>query len=310
MLKLTAILSCALSLILLFIGLSNYNEKEYDPIDFKNREYGNFFYDKALREHVPVNLKNEQEKLIFEEAHKKRFVDYKENRKSLAAYIQLLSVFIIIGLLILFYMPSMLKIPVIGIDLPIELLFPSVIIGLVYLWLQFGLNLNSGIDSRLAITSSIEMQETIGNKRVSHVYSEVNNLVDKSILDTWCHYYYKDFKRHDVKDEKGSLDLLTRLGLFGVYATFIGLIHGVCLILISSYYEFKRHSIKIILYAVVFLLFILSDYSFLDDFRHSIFFITFLWFIISMMILWWLFFGKNLAERIRQKLHARRLNKV
>lgn len=191
------------------------------------------------------------------------------------------------------YRPDFLSIPIIGLKLPVNLLFPAVIVGLIYFWLQFGLSLNAGIDSRLMLHYMIEYKEKIQDYKVDYKFSMENILVDKAILDTWCQHYFEFLGGRS--SDSGFLSALSTFGLYSVYCTFWGLVHGVCMILLAEFYEIKRGMLKRLFYIIVLLLFVLSHAAFFIEFPFAALTIAWVWFIVSLLILWWYLRGQEMA---------------
>ena len=230
---------------------------------------------------------------LYQEVFDRHLEQHRVNADNLTLFMQLLVSLLIIGLLILLYRPDFLSIPIIGLNLPINLLFPAVIVGLVYFWLQFGLSLNAGIDSRLVLHYMLEYKEQLNDYKVDYKFSMRNILVDKAVLDTWCQYYFELYGEKD--NDFNFLSALTTLGLFGVYCTFWGLVHGICLILLAEFYEIKRGILKQVFYIIVLLLFVLSHFAFLIEFPFASVTIAWVWFIVSLLILWWYLSGREMA---------------
>lgn len=227
-------------------------------------------------------------KLSWKIIYNHRYEHYQNTNKSMSNILQLMAALMLIGLLILFYRPKYLKIPILNIEMPRSLMYLSASIGLVYLWLQFGLTLNAGIDSRLALHFMTLLRENIGDFEVAYVFSDTNTLLDRGVVDAWCTYYY-DVMAKGLNGESHAI--LSFFGLFVIYGTLWGVIHATCFILLITYYEIKKAWIILLLLIIAVALFFISDYSFFDEFKHATLLLSWTWGIASTCLILWYFFG-------------------
>lgn len=270
---------------------------------FEEDAYRSFFEEenkdlKSRVDFIPFDPQEREEfSSLFQEIFDKQIAQYKVDTANLTLFMQFLISLLIIGLLILLYRPKSLSIPIVGISLPVNLLFPAVIVGLVYFWLQFGLSLNAGIDGRMALHHMINYLEQFDGYQVDYKFSLKNTLADKAVLDTWCQHYFNILGRSNQGNSIISWlnSGLICLGLYVIYCTFWGLVHGVCIILMAEYYEMKKGLLKRVLYVIVLSFFILSHIFFLYEFPFATLTFAWVWMIVSLLILWWYFRGQEMA---------------
>ena len=261
--------------------------------EFVQKNYSTFY--KYKGEPKLHHRAGDYEKLDIKTIYANRIANYKENSQKLSSIIQFMSGMLIVGLLMLFFRPKSLQLPVVSINIPDTLLYLAVPIGLVYLWLQFGLMLNSGIDSRLALqhmTELLEFNEET-NESVSYFYSNANNFSDNGIIDTWCNYYYKVFKEGDINEGHEWLGIF---GLFGIYGVFIALIFSVTLLLIAEFKLIKKVNGIWVLYIFCAAMFLLSSGAFIGEFLHAYLFISFVWLLVGILVLIWTIYRRRVYQ--------------
>ena len=230
---------------------------------------------------------------FVKELYAKRYADYLKNNNKMSGLIQLLAALVALGILLLIYQPSSLEVPGIKISVPDTLLYIFISIGLVYVWLQFGLTLNSGIDSRLTLQSLNSLLESFNEFSITYEYSDNNTLVDKGVLDTWFSFYHDAFAggSNDIAHQ-----VLGCLGMFLIYGTFWGLAHAICFILISTLHEKKKGgAATIVLYTIAFLLFALADISFIWEFRYALLLMAWNWGVVVITMFMWNLKGDKLV---------------
>ena len=281
--KISIVVGTIMATTWLLIGLLN-NYPEKNPKYYLADNYGKIYVGSKLKSEIAGKTPEYNQKNLLKDLHNNRTNEYFKNSDKLSSLIQLLAAMTIIGLLILFYNPKSLELPIISINIPDTLLYISVSIGLVYLWLQFGLRLNSGVDSRLALHRMTGLIEHDDGLRVAYNYSNINIYVDNSAIDTWCNYYYNIFGDGDPNPFHKILGFF---GLYGIYGVFIGFIHSTSLALISEFYGKKKHGLIYILYFFALLMFIVSGSGFIIKFIHGAYFISWVWIVVVLTLFLW-----------------------
>lgn len=246
---------------------------------------------------------------LYEKNFKSRLSDYENNKAQLTSIMRLLLGIAIIGVILLFYRPKSLRLPIAAIEIPDSLLYPCIAMSLLYLWMQFGFTLNAGIDSRLALESMVEYAECFSDKEVNDPYSNRHILVDNGILDSWAQHYHRRFDR-SVRSTNSSWsphDVLAWISLYVGYGTFMGFIHACCFALIATIHD-KKGRIKLtsLLYYITLLIFLLSSVGFLYEFNYATALIAWNWGATCVLLLLWKWQGIHIANAYE----IRRKNKV
>lgn len=228
-----------------------------------------------------------------------RKANYEKSAGNLRIISEILLVLSVIALLILFFRPKELSMPIIHVKIPDVLLYLFVPAGICYFWYQFSLTFNAAHDSRLVLELMTDHQETFGNQRLHYYYSNARNLVDQGIIDTWCTYYYDIFE--------GGVNGASHQGygrgvLFSIYGVFWGLMHAVTFILLFYFYELKK-KVKLIwlLWWTVTSTLIIATYGFIEWYPHSALLFSSVWAIALTSIFFWSYFGLRKADELEAK---------
>jgi hypothetical protein len=306
MLRLSVILCFSVSIVCSLLWLLSV-EQGQTPQQFQKEYYNSFV---AHLDNSSVKIEFDEvgskdslfvkvTKQLIDELYKSRVSNYKEVSSDIKSVSQLLLAFIAIGLLIMFYRPDHMTVPVISVSIPDSLPYLFVSAGLLYLWIEFGLNLNAGIDSRLALHHLAEYRETFQGYSVAYQFSDVNTFVDTGILDTWSGAFYELF---DNGENTATKRVLAWIGLLLVFGVFWAMIHAVCLILIVElYYKIGKNSLLSLFYGICALFFLISCLTFASEFTHGLGVMAWMWGLAGFAIVLWKRKGVKLADEIERK---------
>lgn len=296
-----ALTVCILASVVAFMHSINYfndrgslSEKEYIRSQFVTNNYENVFvfnHDIETERSLDENEIKRIERLIDV-----RKADYISNNENLNLLTQLLVAFLILGALILFYDPDEFQMPFIEVTIPATLFHLFIAFGMVYLWVQFGLALNTGVDGRLSLNQLILEYENSGGSRINSSFSEIHTLIDKGIIDAWCHWYYHVF---DSRSHGTFHDVISWIGLYVVYGGFWGAIHAVALMLSTTIYEKKRNKrggkLLLLLFILTTLLLVAAGVTFIVEFPHASRLIAATWLIATFILIYWIKWGRQIS---------------
>jgi hypothetical protein len=312
----TALAMCVIATIVaarFYASAGNKEKQEYTRSQFVDPTYDKLFVQFDSGKHDYYRQEKHDDELSFQESElvldstdfkqlldkliEKRSDNYRKNLEELHELIQLLVAFLILAVLIIFYDPAQVNLPVVNIAIPNRLFHPSIAIGLVYMWMQFGLFMNASIDDRLALTHLIRHVETFDNHHVSYAYSALNNMVDMGLIDIWSHWFYKLFGNSHHNEMH---DFLAGCGLFVIYSFFWAMIHATTLILISILYrktsEKGQSWLVLVLFFIAMILFVMSNFAFLFEFKHSGYLMATMWGMVALIIFVWMRYGKSYVK--------------
>lgn len=280
-----------------------FNSTDYDKGKvLYEKTHSNFFINELSKDSLTFqqfelkeNLLKSNKEVLLNDLFERRMNDYLENNEALQGLIKFFVILLVIGLLLLFFRPKKLVVPIISIEIPDVFLYLFISIGLIYMWLQFGLTLNSGINSRLALSKIIDIQEYFPPYKVSYFYSIRNILADDGLLDSWFGYYYNSFAEGRINWIHKQL---TMFALFFIFGTFWGLIHAVCFILIADYKRMKSNNLINVLYAFAVLMFLASDSAFISQFGFASALMAWNWCVVLISVLLWKTKGIQIANRL------------
>lgn len=278
-------------------GKTNQTDKKFIYEKFVSKNYSHVFEtnieaeDPKIRKHRDIRKQEILMRLIDE-----RKQDYITNNENLTLLTQLLTAFLVLGALILFYNPNEFQMPFIEVRIPATLFHLFIAFGMVYLWIQFGLALNTGVDGRLALNFLIKDAEHFDSHTVSASFSEVHTLIDKGIIDAWCQWYYRIF---DTKTHGSFHDIVSWIGLYIVYGGFWGAIHATAIMLSTTIYEKKRNQpggkLLLILFIITLLLLAVASVTFVVEFKHASRLIGVTWLIATCILIYWIKWGRAIA---------------
>jgi len=232
---------------------------------------------------------------LLKELYKSRVSDYRDNNGRISTLTQLLAALVALGLYLLFYKPNQVQVPIISLKLPNELIHIFVVIGIIYVWIQLGLAINSGIDSRLALHQMTLILESLGRYRVAYAYSDAHTFVDNGILDTWFNFYHEIFKDGLALSEQ---NYLARFGLFAIIGVFWAVIHSTCITVSASFWVRKKGFLTTTLFILAMAALGLADIAFVAEFKYASFLFAWIWTLVVAAILWWNIYGIPEAEKL------------
>ncbi|MCR9172352.1 MAG: hypothetical protein NXI10_07680 [bacterium] len=297
-----ALLVCILAALAAMIHSFSYfqprkglTEKEFIEKDYVKKNYKSVFeyQSNEVDNHVYSEAQVEQLERLIEV----RKADYISNNENLNLLTQLLVAFLILGALILFYDPEEFQMPFIEVTIPATLFHLFIAFGMVYLWVQFGLSLNTGVDGRLSLNQLITEYELAKGVNINPSFSEIHTLIDKGIIDAWCHWYYHVF---DMRSHGPFHDVISWIGLYVVYGGFWGAIHAVAIMLSTTIYEKKKDNtggkLLLILFILTMLLLVAAGITFIVEFPHASRLISVSWIIATFILIYWIFWGREVAR--------------
>jgi len=150
-----------------------------------------------------------------------RMEAYRAKLSDLALNFKLQCVFTVFALIVLNRrgrtVSSPMKIPILDVDVPALWLHVCTLVGLLWLWLQFGFTLNLAIDDRVVLFKVISAGEKVG---ANSIYSLRGVLGDGGFVDGWFHTFRTE---HFELPELSRGFIAAVLALYGV---FFGLGHA------------------------------------------------------------------------------------
>ncbi len=265
-------------------------EKEFIQDQFVTRNYDHIF-----EKEISPDKRIERKEFLMHVIEERKS-DYISNNANITLLTQLLTAFLVLGVLILFYDPTEFQMPFVEVTIPATLFHLFIGFGMVYLWIQFGLALNTGVDGRLALHFLIQEVEQVDGNHLSIAYSEVHTLIDKGIIDAWCHWYYRIF---DLRTHGRFHDFISWIGLYLVYGGFWGAIHAVAIMLSTTIYEKKRSKrggkLILLLFIATLILLVAATVTFIVEFEHASRLIAVSWFINILILFYWIKWGRDVA---------------
>lgn len=206
-----------------------------------------------------------------------------------------LIVIILVSILVLVFGAK--QINVFSIAIPEGLIYFFILIGGVYLWINFGLTLNSALNSRMSLHHLARIIETNNFGRINYQHSLEHTLADASFIDNWCSHYYNIFERSGYTNK--TTKFFGYLGMYGLYSYVFGLFHACA---ITATYEFglrKNINAKIqyIMLVFVVIMLLLGSLSFGNKFQHAFVWIGSIWFVNGIGLVYWYYRGKRLVEK-------------
>ncbi|GAB5416643.1 MAG: hypothetical protein Crog4KO_21310 [Crocinitomicaceae bacterium] len=269
------------------------SEKEYIQEQFITNNYSRVYTDFDTSKYELNNEQLEQLERLIDV----RKENYTSNNENLNLLTQLLVAFLVLGALILFYDPDEFQMPFIEVTIPATLFHIFIAFGMVYLWIQFGLSLNTGVDGRLSLHYLIQEYETSAGSNLSPAFSEVHTLIDKGIIDAWCHWYYHVF---DMRTHGTFHDIISWMGLYIVYGGFWGAIHAIAIMLSTTIYEKKRNKrggkLLLTLFILTMVLLVAAGVTFIVEFPHASRLISVTWIFAAVILVYWVTRGRSIAS--------------
>lgn len=231
---------------------------------------------------------------LLKELFEYRLIDYKEDQLKLSGMLQFIMVLLIICILMLFYQPRSLNIPIIGIEIPDMLVYLFVMAGTIYLWVNFTLIMMSTIDSRMTLEFMTDFIEENSEFTTTHYYSNARLLLDQGFTDPWCTYYHNIFENgiHQEDHKKNAWFFL-----YGIYAPFFGIFYGAVLALGINYFTKKMSFIRFLPFCFVFFSLASTSLGLLKWFEYSAFFFAAMWSVATVFMILWMFLGQKMADK-------------
>lgn len=279
---------------IVFIGYAYdyYADSTTNPKQFVKDKYGEMLITKEGCEHSNLT---EETQTGMKELFPSRLADYKEDLGKMANLQQYMMIFLVIGLLMLFYRPKVIKIPMVGLDIPDTLVFVFVIGGSLYTWANFSLLNMSTLDSRMVLESMTDKIEFSEGQQINHYYSNARVLLDQGLNDAWCTYYYDIFAGGD-NPEKHKTN--AAFFLFGIYTTFLGTLLGTALTLCITLVQRRGTFLSYALFSAILFSLASISYQMLQWFKYSGLFYVCIWATATVFMLVWGLFGKKIADKI------------
>lgn len=257
-----------------------YAEKKYDFI----------FIEKFVDSKVEIEQ--------IKELYSSRMADYKEDQGKLATTFQFMMALMVISLLMLFYRPKKLKIPIVGMEIPDTLVQIFVIMGTVFTFGTFSLLMMSTIDSRMTLEIMTDQIECAADHQVSHYYSNARVLLDQGFTDPWCTYYHDIFK-HGIHSDTHKNTAGFFLFLF--YAPFIGSVIGSSLTLSLHFLNHTKNVLSTLLIIIIFFMLSATSFGMVKWFDYSSYFFGMIWATSTIFIAFWWIYGKKKADDFEKK---------
>lgn len=236
----------------------------------------------------------------------KRLANYQENLESLKGSITNILILLTLGVLLIFYRPEGITIPVISLKIPEMPLYFVIVFGAFYAWSNFGLELNSAIISRMTLHNNLEVlvDTPTDESKKADGKSPTQILFDQGVVDNWVvHYFPEEVK---VEGNEGVLRVWSTFGLYGLYGLMAGALFALSII---TSVEFGRRMPKLkgpgtVLLIFSFLLTLIPTVLWgLYLHRYSSIYIGYMWLVTALGIYLWHTKGFHLAQELSKKLH-------
>lgn len=264
-------------------------ENKYPYTNYVND--GINIYDESISE---IHSETEP-RVLYSMLFNSRNKHYTETLKSLKSTINNLAILVLLGLMLLYFKPSDIKL--FGINIPNLALYIILPVCILYYWLLFGFSLFSAIASRESLYHiSINIENTFfdnGKSSVNPIHSQKNGLQDISIIDAWSNvflgFYEQDYNKAAEKEVRFNYEYpAVTIGLFVIFGGLQALAMGTALLLIIYYKKrfAKESKRKIILFEfVIFTYFILSHFTFYEKMPYSTLYLASIWLFSSIFFL-------------------------
>jgi hypothetical protein len=235
-----------------------------------------------------------------------RLDNYYKNLDSLKGAILNIIILVVLGLLLIFYRPDGINVPFIALKIPAGILYIVIIFGALYAWSNFGLELNSAIDSRLALHNNLIA--LTGAEKYEHLPYDLKPthiLVDNAMVDGWVGYYFNIFKADGLTEvPEWILKTWEILGLFGLYGTLSGVLIAISFITPIEFGERKREAngfAKILLGFTLMLILIPNVIWGVFLHKYATNYLAYVWVIVGASVVFWKVKGIAIAERLSNK---------
>jgi hypothetical protein len=280
-------------------GIQYNNDCETNPEQYVQDKYGEVFEAEASDSTFwKSSIALDQIKKLYPD----RMGDYKEDQDKISGLLQYMMVFLVIGLLMLFYRPEGIRIPMVNLVIPKTLVHIFVVGGTIFMWANFSLLLMSTVDSRMVLETMTDRLELASGETINHYYSNSRVLLDQGFIDPWCTYYHNIFK-DGIHIESHKLN--AGFFLFGIYASFLGSVIGSSLTLANRLVKEEGTIFSYILTGILFFSLASISIGMVQWFGYAGFFYAWVWGIAAFFLLTWGIFGKKIADRLERDRKAK-----
>lgn len=198
-------------------------------------------YSERIKSEVPLKADFNNDILDLRDLFDIKYAYYQEQVANLKSIQFNILILIVAGLLIIVFKTRNIKIPWFDTEVPNGLLYLLLFLGGIYTWVNFGLTLNTVVDTRLALHNIVLELERTSSNTVTYVYSLEHVLSDSNFIDNFCIHYFEIFENNGWDgSKKGLVEALTYFGLYGIYAYILGLFVATTLVSTTEYIRIKN----------------------------------------------------------------------
>lgn len=259
-------------------------------------------YAKKYRE--TVNELRQNTDLDIVRVFEMRYAYYKEDLKSFQNIQLQILIILITSLLVIFFKTEKITIPILSLSLPSGIIFLVSYLGGLYLWVNYGLTLNSLIDSRMSLHYIVkEIQSTSPKIEIGYEHSLEHILADSSMIDNWFSHFFNIFEGNDISGLKRfSIDIIEILGLYGIYGIVIGLFLATLIAITFEFVSRKKlpKYVGIAMLTFLFAMIILSFLVFVFKMPYVTYWLAAIWGFAGFNLVVWVWKGQNLVKEINK----------